>query len=56
MVKHIDIIKITYTPFWVRFMVLNVTFNNISPTLWLLVLLVGETRVPRENHRSVASH
>jgi hypothetical protein len=34
----------------VGFMVLSATFNNIS------VLLVEETRVPRENHRPVASH
>jgi hypothetical protein len=31
-------------------MVLNATFNNIS------VLLVEETGVPGENHRSAASH
>jgi hypothetical protein len=31
-------------------MVFHATFNNIS------VLLVEETRVPGENHRSVASH
>ncbi len=33
-----------------EFMVLNATFNNIS------VLLVEETRVPRENHLSAESH
>jgi hypothetical protein len=33
-----------------RVMVFNTTFNNIS------VLLVEETGVPGENHRSVASH
>jgi hypothetical protein len=32
-------------------MVFNATFHNISVILWLLVLLVEETRVPRENHR-----
>jgi hypothetical protein len=37
-------------------MVFNVIFNNISVILWRLVLLVEETRVPRENHRTVASH
>ena len=37
-------------------MVLNVTFNNISAISWLSVLLVEETRVPRENHRPAASH
>jgi hypothetical protein len=30
------------------FMVLNTTFNNISVIMWQLVLLVEETRVPRE--------
>ena len=40
----------------VWFMVFKVTFNNISVTLWRSVLLVGETGVPGENHRPVASH
>jgi hypothetical protein len=39
----------------VRFMVFNATFNNISVTLWRSVLLVEETGVSGENHRSVAS-
>ena len=30
-------------------MVFNVTLNNISVILWLSVLLVEETGVPREN-------
>jgi hypothetical protein len=34
-------------------MVFNDTFNNISFILWRSVLLVEETGVPRENHRSV---
>ena len=34
----------------VRAMVFNVTFNNISVISWPSVLLVEETRVPRENH------
>jgi hypothetical protein len=38
------------------FMVFNATFNNIKAILWRSVLLVEETRVPRENHRPVASH
>jgi hypothetical protein len=38
------------------FMVFNATFNNISAILWQSVLLEKETRVPRENHRSVASN
>jgi hypothetical protein len=33
-----------------RFMVFNVTFNNISAISWLSVLLMEETRVPTENH------
>jgi hypothetical protein len=35
-------------------MMFNATFNNISVILWRSVLLVDETGVPRENHRSVA--
>ena len=35
-------------------MVFNATFNSISVILWRSVLLVEETRVPRENHRPVA--
>jgi hypothetical protein len=49
-----------YSSFWklrvVRFMVFNTTFNNISIISWWSVLLVEETVVPGENHRSVASH
>jgi hypothetical protein len=37
-------------------MVLNATFNNISDLSWRSVLLVEETRVPGENHRSAVSH
>ena len=37
-------------------MVLNATFNNISVKSWQSVLLVGETGVPEENNRPVASH
>jgi hypothetical protein len=37
-------------------MVFNATFNNISVISWQSVLLVGETGVPRENHRPVANH
>jgi len=29
----------------------NTTINNISVILWRSVLLVKETRIPRENHR-----
>jgi hypothetical protein len=37
-------------------MVFNVTFNNILAILWQSVLLVEETGVPGENHRSAAGH
>ena len=37
-------------------MVVNATFNNISVISWRSVLLVDETGVSGENHRSVASH
>jgi len=40
----------------VRVMVFNATFNHISVILWRSVLLAEETGVPREKHRSVASH
>ena len=33
-------------------MVFNATFNNISALSCRSVLLVGETGVPRENHRA----
>ena len=41
---------------WVRVMVFNSTFNNISVISWWSVLLVEETGVPRENHRPATSH
>jgi len=37
-------------------MVFDATFNNISVISWQSVLLVKETVVHREGHRSVASH
>jgi hypothetical protein len=37
-------------------MVINATFNHISFISWRSVLLVEETGVPSENHRSVVSH
>ena len=37
-------------------LMLNTTFNNISAISWQSILLVDETEVPGENHRSVASH
>ena len=33
-------------------MVFNATFNNISVISWWSILLVEETEVPGENHRS----
>ena len=41
---------------WVRVMVFNSTFNNISVISWRSVLLVEETGVPRENQQPEASH
>ena len=37
-------------------MVFNATFNNISVISWTSVLLVEETKVPRESHWPAASH
>jgi len=37
-------------------MVFNATFNNVSVISWRSILLVEETGVPGENHRSAASH
>jgi hypothetical protein len=37
-----------------RVMVFSATFNNISVISWRSVLLVKETKVHRENHRSAA--
>jgi hypothetical protein len=41
---------------WFRLVVFNATFNNISVISWRSVLLVEETGVPGENHRTGASH
>jgi hypothetical protein len=49
--------KIFFTgPKWFGLWGFNATFNNISAISWLLVLLVEETGIPRENPRPVASH
>jgi hypothetical protein len=40
---------------WVRVMVFNPTFNIILVISWQSVLLVEETGVPRENHKTAAS-
>ena len=42
--------------FRVRVKVLNATSNNILVILWPSVLLVEETGVPGENHKTVACH
>jgi hypothetical protein len=42
--------------YWVRVMVFNATFNNISVISWQSVLLVEETGVSRENDQPDASH
>ena len=43
--------------FWqIRVMVFNATFNNNSVISWQSVLLVEETGVPVENHRSAVIH
>jgi hypothetical protein len=39
-----------------RVILFNATFTNISVTSWRSVVLVEKTGVPRENHRSAASH
>ena len=46
----------TQNKVWFRFMVFNVTFNNISVVSWPLVLLVEETGVSGENHQPAVSH
>jgi hypothetical protein len=42
--------------YWVRIIVFNAIFNNISVISWRSVLLVEETGVPGESHRPVTSH
>ena len=39
-----------------KVMVLNAIFNNISVIFLQSVLLVGEIRVPGENHQRATSH
>ena len=56
--KFIDGLSIIYLTFFngIRFMVLDVTYNNISVISWRSISLVGETGVPREIHRPAASN
>ena len=54
---HLEIYVETFSiVIWIMAMVLNTTFNNISVISCQSVLLVEETGVPRENHRSDVSH
>jgi hypothetical protein len=56
-ILHIDKVIICVTIYvLVVFMVFNATFNNISVISWRSVLLVEETGLTEENHRTVASH
>ena len=41
---------------WFMFMVFSATCSNTTVTSWRSVLLVDETGIPRENHRSAVSH
>ena len=41
---------------WVRVMLFNATFYNISSLLWRSVLFPEESEVHRENHRPAASY
>ena len=41
---------------WFGFMVFNATFNNISAILGRSVVLLEETGMPGENHRSAPSY
>jgi hypothetical protein len=49
------LISSKYIGLWLVAMLFNATFNNISAISWRSVLLVEETGVPEETHRSVAS-
>jgi hypothetical protein len=51
-VKDISLFVTNYA-YRVMVVVLNATFNNISVISWRSVVLVEETGVPGENHRSV---
>jgi hypothetical protein len=48
MEKHIKVFPSYEIKMEVLVMVFNATFSNISVILWQSVLLVAETRVPRE--------
>jgi len=48
-------VVVVLTLLWLgsRVMMFNATFNNVSAISWWSVLLVEETGVPAEKHRSV---
>ena len=52
----IGIKQLTLSLSYFEYMVFNATFNNMSVISWWSVLSLEETGVPRENHRSAASH
>ena len=53
MVYHVHELYYTMVRVWLRVMVFNATFNNISVTSWRSVLLIEETG---EYRQPVASH
>ena len=53
MVYHVHELYYNMVRVWLRVMVFNATFNNISVISWRSVLLIEETG---ENHQPVASH
>ena len=55
-IRHCQIELFKYRFGFVWLMVFNATFNNISTISCRSVLFEGETRVPGDNHRSVASY
>jgi hypothetical protein len=48
--------KASMRMFRVTVVIFNATFNNISAISWRSILLVEETRVPRENHWPATGH
>ena len=48
--------KLSYVFDLIWFIVFNATFSNISAISWPSVLLLEETGVPGENHRTATSH
>ena len=48
MISNISVMGLSYG--------VNATFNNISVIPWQSILLIEETGVPEENHRTAVSH